>query len=81
MNKLAVHLGSLEASALSLDMSQNQISDVCPIENFTSLTRLHIKDNPIQNMEPLRKLLEQLPNLELDIPAPMELKISPPANR
>lgn len=29
-------------------------------------------------MEPLEKLLEQLPDLELDIPASVELNIQPP---
>ena len=67
---------------IRLSLDRNQISDVCPIVNLTSLTCLHLKDNPIQDMAPLQKLLKHNQNLQVDIPAPVELKIQqPPANK
>jgi len=68
--------GATQLSVLHLD--RNRINDISQIEQFTGLTSLKVSENPIQNMEPLRKLLKQIPDLELDIPAPAELVIQPP---
>jgi Leucine-rich repeat (LRR) protein len=34
---------------------------------LTQLTKLYLSDNPIQDMEPLSKLIKQLPDLEMNI--------------
>jgi Leucine-rich repeat (LRR) protein len=71
--------GSTQLSVLHVD--RNRIKDMSQIEQLTSLTSLKVSENPIQNMEPIRKLLQQIPDLELDIPAPEELNILLPPNR
>ena len=38
-----------------------------PIEGLKNLRFLHLKENPIQDITPIRRLRKQIPNLELDI--------------
>lgn len=64
-----------------LDGNNRSITDLTGIvENCKKLAKLPVNDNPVQDMEPLRKLLKQIPDLELDIPAPEELVIPPPTS-
>ena len=55
------------ARILTLYLSDNQISDLTPLEGFTQLKYLFLQDNPILDMAPLQTLLEKNPDLEVDI--------------
>lgn len=46
-----------------LGLEKNLIRDISTIENFTNLSVLHIKHNPVGNLTPIRKLREQIPEL------------------
>ena len=52
-----------------LGIQSNRITDLRVVENFKSLKHLYIMGNPIQDMTPIRRLREQIPNLSLDIQA------------
>ena len=53
-------------------LSNNQISDITPLTGLTQLTSLYLSNNPIKirDMGPLRMLLKQQPDLEIDIAIP-----------
>ena len=51
----------------SLFLDGNQIRDVSSLVGLSKLEELTLGGNPIQDMSPLRTLLEQNPDLELDI--------------
>ena len=51
----------------SLDLADNQISDIRSLTTLTHLTALYLSGNPIADKAPLLTLLEQNPNLQLDI--------------
>ena len=55
-----------------LRLSDNQISDITPLYNLTQLTSIKLSNNPIniRDMEPLRLLFKQQPDLEIDIAIP-----------
>lgn len=48
-------------------MHDNQLRDISTVENFKGLRGLHIKNNPIQDMSPIRRLREKIPDLHVDI--------------
>ncbi|MYF56525.1 leucine-rich repeat domain-containing protein, partial [Candidatus Poribacteria bacterium] len=66
----------------TLHFDRNQITDISLIEKFRRLTSLYVHGNPIQDMGPFQKFMEQNANLQTDMPAEVELNIQPPpANR
>ena len=50
-----------------LQLNNNQITEVSALENLTSLRNLFLSGNPITDMQPLRKLKQKNPNLNIDI--------------
>ena len=50
-----------------LDLSNNQIRDIAALEKLTNLNELLLAGNPIVDMSPLHALLEQTPDVNLDI--------------
>ena len=55
-----------------LGLQANQIRDITPLSGLRQLTWLALSNNPIkiQDMRPLRMLLKQQPDLEIDIALP-----------
>ena len=58
-----------------LDLRNNQISDITPITKLVNLKKLQLEGNPISDTSPLRDLLRQNPDLEIDI----EISDEPPS--
>ena len=58
-----------------LNLGNNKISDVTPLTKLVNLTKLRLKGNPISDTAPLRELLRQNPDLEIDI----EISDEPPS--
>ena len=48
-------------------LSDNEIGDVSPLASLVYLEELKLKDNPITDTTPLRALLNENPNLDIDI--------------
>ena len=48
----------------------NQISDLTPLEGLTQLKQLWLSGNSISDLTPLQTLLEENPDLEVDITVP-----------
>ena len=55
------------SSVTELDLSYNQITDVAPLAALIQLETLNLRDNPIENADPLRALLDANPDLRIDI--------------
>ena len=51
----------------TLDLASNQISDVTPLASLVYLEELKLRDNPITDTYPLSALLDENPNLDIDI--------------
>ena len=56
-----------DASLRELDLRDNQIGDVSPLASLVYLEELKLRDNPITDTTPLRALLNENPNLDIDI--------------
>ena len=56
-----------EASLTTLDLKSNQIRDVSPLAKLTYLEKLSLRDNPITDTSPLSSLLDENPDLDIDI--------------
>ena len=52
---------------IHLDLFNNQIRDIASLEKLTNLNALLLAGNPIADMSPLHALLEQIPDINLDI--------------
>ena len=61
----------------SLWLGDNQISNVTPLENLTSLWRLYLSGNPIEDLAPLRRLKEKNSNMDIDIDINADLNNAP----
>ena len=72
-------LGGLTNLTTWLGLEVNQITDVSPLVNLVNLRKLRLRGNPIQDFSPLRILLANNPDLEIDIdiPDPSPLVFSP----
>ncbi len=60
-------LGQLSAALLELDLRDNQIVDVSPLAGLVKLEELRLGVNPITDTQPLSALLDENPNLNVDI--------------
>ena len=61
-------LGKLaEASLTTLDLKSNQIRDVSPLAKLTYLEKLSLRDNPVTDTSSLSSLLDENPDLDIDI--------------
>ena len=49
----------------SLSLPECNISDISILENLKTLTHLDVHENPIQDKTAIRKLREQIPNLQI----------------
>ena len=58
-----------------LDLRNNQINDITSLTKLVNLKKLQLKGNPISDTSPLRDLLRQNPDLEIDI----EISDEPPS--
>ena len=54
-------------SGTTLDLSNNRIKDVTPLAKLISLEELLLKGNPIEDASPLNALLDENPDLDIDI--------------
>ena len=52
---------------IHLDLSNNQIRDITSLEKLTNLNELLLAGNPIADMSTLHAILEQIPDINLDI--------------
>ena len=52
---------------LELSLRGNQISDLMPLAGLVNLKELRLLENPIEDKTPLHKLLDQNPNVGIDI--------------
>ena len=50
-----------------LSVIDNQISDIRPLTKLVNLTTLRVAGNPIADKAPLQALLDQNPNIEIDV--------------
>ena len=57
-----------------LDLRSNKITSVTDLTQLVNLEKLSLKGNPISNLSPLRELLRQNPNVEIDIEIDTEAK-------
>ena len=71
-------LGNL-TNLTKLSLLSNQITDVGPLVSLVNLEELYLAGNPIEDFSPLRTLLDNNPNLQIDIdiPEPPPLAFSP----
>ena len=60
----------------SLDLTVNSISDISPLAGLTNLKELKLEVNPIENASVLCPLIEQNPDLKVDIEIDCELAVS-----
>ena len=60
-------LAQLSESLEELDLRDNRIRDVTPLASLIYLEKLSLRDNPIANTFPLNALLDENPNLNIDI--------------
>ena len=60
-------LAQLSESLEALDLRDNRIQDVMPLASLIYLEELSLRDNPITNTFPLNALLDENPNLRIDI--------------
>ena len=60
-------LAQLSESLEKLDLRDNRIRDVTPLASLIYLERLSLRDNPITDTFPLSALLDENPNLRIDI--------------
>ena len=58
-----------------LDLEDNQIRDVSPLANLKYLEELKLRGNPITDTSPLSRLLDENPNLDIDIEVVSEAKL------
>ena len=57
-----------------LDLRSNKITNVTGLTQLVNLEKLSLKGNPISDLSPLRELLRQNPNVEIDIEIDTEAK-------
>ena len=60
-------LAQLSESLEELDLRDNRIRDVTPLASLVYLEELKLRDNPITDTYPLSALLDENPNLDIDI--------------
>ena len=60
-------LGQLSAALLELDLRDNKIVNVSPLANLVNLEALRLGGNPITDTSPLSALLNENPNVRIDI--------------
>ena len=60
-------LGQLSAALLELDLRDNKIVNVSPLASLVNLEALRLGGNPITDTSPLSALLNENPNVHIDI--------------
>ena len=60
-------LAKLSESLMKLNLLDNRIRDVTPLASLIYLEELSLRDNPITDTFPLSALLDENPNLDIDI--------------
>ena len=60
-------LAKLSESLMELNLRDNRIRDVSPLAGLIYLEELKLRDNPITDTYPLNALLDENPNLDIDI--------------
>ena len=60
-------LAKLSESLMELNLRDNRIRDVSPLAGLIYLEELKLRDNPITDTYPLSALLDENPNLDIDI--------------
>ncbi|MXV76115.1 T9SS type A sorting domain-containing protein [Candidatus Poribacteria bacterium] len=60
-------LVQLSESLEVLDLRDNQIQDVTPLASLIALERLSLRDNPITSTFPLNVILDENPDVDIDI--------------
>ena len=61
------HLRNFPNRWRQLDLRDNRIRDVTPLASLVYLEELKLRDNPITDTYPLSALLDENPNLDIDI--------------
>ena len=60
-----------------LNLTDNSISTVSPLEGLTALTDLKLSDNPISNYDPLRRLAAAIAEIEGRTGLKLDINIPP----